>query len=513
MFEWVDRDQLPGGIFPMPKRASRVDDNSGPVEFRVAGWPYDRPNYASLAAAVQGEGSRWNVPGLAVGILYDGQVETSSAGFANLATRTPMTDDTISQIGSISKVFTATLAMILANDGVLDLDVPVATYLPELVLTDQSARDTITIRHLLSHTSGIEGDRFIGYGQGDDSLASAIADFGTLRQWFRPGDLWSYSNAGYYLACRVIEVAAGQSFETVFRERLVDPLGLETCFFFAEDVITRPHAVGHYLKSREEGHTMAHGYSFPRHINGTGGVVTSTRELLRFARMHMCNGKIDGVRLLPAKNAKAMREPVVAAGDFHRHYGIGWCVHEYPEFRVISHGGATRGFRANLTAIPDKGFAIAILANGEAGSRAIQEIEAWALETYLNFTRPVPARSTLANKQLKAFAGDYTRHDGRFSVSVVDDRLDLRVISIDEESGDVEDDKTYPILPVGERRFRVPDGPNKGAIVDFIAYDGNGRAESFIRMGGRLAERVSGTTEGGPNAGKAKTGKAKGKKT
>lgn len=489
----------------MPERAAAPVADPATDTFRVPGWPYDRPAYASLAAAVQGEGSRWNVPGLAVGVLHDGTVEITSAGFANLATRTPMTDDTISQIGSISKVFTATLAMILVEDGLLDLDRPVIAYLPDLDLTDPAARGVVTLRHLLSHASGIEGDRFIDYGRGDDALATAIAAFGTLRQWFWPGDLWSYSNAGYYLACRVIEVAAGKPFETVFRERLVAPLGLETCFFFAEDVITRPHAVGHYLKSREEGHTMAHGYAFPRHINGTGGVVTSIRDLLRFAQLHMGLGKVDGTRLLPKRAAAAMQEPIVEAGDFHRHYGIGWCVHEYPAYRTISHGGATRGFRANLTAIPGKDFAIAILANGDAGSRAIQEIEAWALASYLGFERPVPARTTLSAKQLQAFAGEYRRHDGRCTVSVVDDRLDLRVVSLDEESGEVEDDKTYPLLPVGERRFRVPDGPNKGAIVDFIAYIGNGQAQDFLRMGGRLAEREAGPTR------KGKQGKAKGK--
>lgn len=461
----------------------------GTVEVAVPGWPYDRPAYESLAAAVQGECSRWNVPGIAVGILHRDEIQTVSAGFANLATRQPMTDDTISQIGSISKVFTATLAMMLVEDGLLDLDEPVVTYVPELPLANDAARGTITLRHLLSHTAGFEGDRFINYGRGDDALANAIAAFGTLRQWTVPGDLWSYCNAGYYLTSRIIEVAAGAPFETVFRERLVEPLGLETAFFFAEDVITRPHAVGHYLKRREEGHRLAHGYAFPRHVNGTGGVVTSTRELLRFARLHLGDGEIEGVRLLPAATTQVMREPVTEAGDFHRHYGLGWCVHDYPEFRTISHGGATRGFRANLTVIPELDFAIAILADGEAGSRAILEIEAWALGTFLDFFRPVPERRKRSGKKLMEVAGTYRRHDGIFTVTVAGDRLDLEVVHLDEESGEVEDEQTYPLVAVGQRRFQVPDGPNKHAIVDFIDYRGNGETQHFLRMGGRLAER------------------------
>ncbi len=479
----------------MASPATQGQDSPGHHHLIVPGWPDDRPTYESLAAAVQGEGSRWNVPGIAVGILHQGEIRTTAAGFANLATRQPMTDDTISQIGSISKVFTATLAMVLVEEGRLDLDEPVLTYVPDLPLADESARSTITLRHLLSHTAGFEGDRFIDYGRGDDALAKAIAAFGTLRQWTVPGDLWSYSNAGYYLTSRIIEVVSGNPFETVFRERLVEPLGLDTAFFFAEDVITRPHAIGHYLKRREEGHLPAHGYSFPRHVNGTGGVVTSTRELLRFARLHLHDGEIDGARMLPFAATQAMREPVTEAGDYHRHYGLGWCVHDYPEFRTISHGGATRGFRANLTVIPDREFAIAILTNGEAGSRAIQEIEAWALDQYLDLARSVPEPVTLSGKKLATVAGAYRRHDGVLTVRVVDGRLDLDVVRLNEESGEVEDDVTYPLVAIGDDRYQVPDGPNKHAIVDFIEYAGHGELQHFLRMGGRLAERTGATEE------------------
>jgi len=481
----------------------------GTSDVIVPGWPNDRPAYVSLPVAAQGEASRWNVPGVAVGILHDGEIETTAAGFGNLATKQPLVDDAILQIGSISTDITATLAMILVDDGLLDLDAPIVTYLPDLELADASVRDTITLRHLLSHTGGFEGDRFIDYGRGDDALATAISHHGTLRQWTRPGDLWSYCNAGYYLASRVIEVVAGQPFETAFRERLVEPLGLETAFFFGEDVISRPHAVGHFLKSREEGHSVAHGYSFPRHVNGTGGVVTSTRELLRFASLHMGNGKIDGTRLLSAKSAKAMQKPLIEAGDFHRSYGIGWCIHEYPEFRTLSHGGATRGFRANLTAIPDKGFAIAILTNGDAGSRAIQEIEAWALERYLDFERPLPERIPRTPGQLQELTGMYQRHDSAFTVTVVeDDHLNLHVVHIDEESGEVEGEDDFPLVAVDERRYRIPDGPGKGSIVDFIAYDGNGTPQQLLRMGGRLAERTGGLPQK-----KETRKKGKGKKT
>ncbi len=305
---------------------------------------------------------------------------------------------------------------------------------------------------------------------------------------------------------------AGAPFETVFRERLVEPLGLKTAFFFAEDVMTRPHAVGHYLKRREEGHVPAHGYSFPRHVNGTGGVVTSTRELLRFAQLHMNDGEIDGARLLPVAAARVMREPVIEAGEVHRHYGLGWCVHDFPEFRTISHGGATRGFRASLTVIPDRDFAIATLTNGDAGSRAIQEIEAWALDASLDFARPVPERVKVSGKTLHAMTGTYRRHDATLTVTTVDDRLALAVVHLDEVTGEAEDEQSYPLVAVGDRRYQVPDGPNKDAIVDFIDYRGNGSTQRFLRLAGRLAEREE-PVETPATGGMSKSGKkGKGKK-
>jgi hypothetical protein len=224
----------------------------------------------------------------------------------------------------------------------------------------------------------------------------------------------------------------------------------------------------------------------------------------------MDGGKVDGKRLLKARSAKQMQSPVVEAGDFHRHYAVGWCVHDFPEFRTLSHGGATRGFRANLTVLPDRGFAIAILTNGEAGSRAIQEIEAWALHHLLGLARPVPPRTTLQPQALASFAGTWERHDGHYTVTVVDDRLDIRVVSIHEETGEVEDDQVYPLVPVADTRFRVPDGPNKGASIDFITWQGGGVTREFLRMGGRLAERSSGQTgNGAADEKKRVKGKAK----
>ncbi|HVL26237.1 MAG TPA: serine hydrolase domain-containing protein [Thermomicrobiales bacterium] len=456
-------------------------------------WPHEQPGYASLAAAVQGEASRWNVPGIAVGILHDGETTIHAFGATSIETGHPVTPETIFQIGSISKVFTATLVMRLVEQGTLDLDTPVITYVPELPLADEHARATVTLRHLLAHSAGFEGDRFIDYGRGDDALAKAIAAFDTLPQWFAPGTLWSYCNAGFYLAGLVIERATSRVFEDVLMDELIKPLGLTRTEILPEYAMTHPHALGHKL-DRRTGPEVVRPFTLARHVNAAGGIIANAADLLRFARMHIGDGEIDGTRIISADAARAMREAAIDAGDFHRSYGIGWSVWNYDAFKIVDHGGAIRGFKANLTVIPEKGFALAQLANSDPGSRAMQEIEAWALNHYLGFSRPKPARHPLPEATLDAFTGTYERHDARNVVTRDVDGLHLEITDIDEETGKEEEERRcYDLEPVGPSRFRVTSVESHGAIVDFLTHPApDGAPRDLMRAGGRLAARNAG---------------------
>src|SRR5579884_3213973 len=178
---------------------------------RGSGRPMSMGNQSDLDRLegwITAEMARWDVPGLAVGVLRDGCVETRGYGIANLETRAPVGAETVFQVGSISKVFTATLVMTLVEAGKLDLDAPVFGYVPDLTLADMGAARAITLRHLLTHMAGFYGDRFDDHGMGDDALAHAVAAFPTLKQQTAPGELWTYCNAGFDLAGLVIERVA-----------------------------------------------------------------------------------------------------------------------------------------------------------------------------------------------------------------------------------------------------------------------------------------------------------------
>lgn len=455
-------------------------------------WPAKRPAYTSLSAAIRGESSRWNVPGISSGVYHEGETEIQVTGTTSIETGFPVTPDTLFQIGSISKIFTATLSMRLAEQGVLDLDTTVIKWVPDLPLADERARNTVTMRHLLSHTSGFEGDRFLDYGRGDDSLSKAIAGFDSLNQWYVPGTLWAYNNAGFYLAGRVIECATGKVFEDVLIEELFKPLGLTHTEILPEYAMTRPHAVGHSV-DHEDGLSVYRPFGFSRYVNAAGGIMSSASDMLRFARMHLNDGELDGEQIISKKSAKEMREAIIAADSPFRSYGVGWSVWDYPDVRIVDHGGAIQGFKAHLTLVPDRDFALVLLTNSDPGVRAYQEVTEWAITHYLDTDVPKPEKQQLSSDELDAFTGIYTRHDGRHEITVSDDGDGLRLVttSIDEETGDEEKTKrAFDLEPIGDNNFRVTSTAAYGSIFNFMTHPGpDGTDQELIRVGGRLAKR------------------------
>lgn len=452
-----------------------------------APWPASRPDYTDLATCAAGEMARWNVPGLAVGVWQDGHIETAGYGIASIATRQPVTAATLFQIGSITKVFTTTLVMRLVEDGLLDLDRPVIADLPDLRLADSDARERITLRHLLSHSAGFEGDRFTDYGRGDDALAKAIAEFGSLRQWSAPEELYAYCNTGFYLAGRIIEVVTKQPYETALKERLLDPLGLTETVLFPDEAITYPASVGHDRESPGAPYTICRPYALPRSVSPAGGIISTVGDLLRFAALHIGEGTIDEKTIISAGSARAMREIEIEAPGIGVTYGLGWMLREIDGVRIVSHGGSTNGFEASLVVIPERRFALAMLTNCSHGSAAMQEIERWVLQHYRGLTVADPTPVDAAKRDLDAVTGRYARHDTRFTVSRAGARLRIDYITIDDDGQEKEQAPMFAVPVAGEQAFLIVEGRLKPERVDFIPPAGE--RPMLFRCWGRLAAR------------------------
>ncbi|MGC4107422.1 MAG: serine hydrolase domain-containing protein [Thermomicrobiales bacterium] len=483
-------------------------------------WPAARPEYTSLYAAVQCEAARWNVPGITVAVLHDGQVDEVAVGFANLDTRQPMTTATIQQIGSISKIFTTTLAMTLVDEGKLDLDEPLVTYVPDFDLQDKAARDRITLRHIFSHSAGFEGDTFEEYGRGDEAVAKAVAEFPKLRQWFQPGQLFSYNNNGFILAALAMQNVTGETFEDLMQKRVFTPLKLENTVYYAENAITYPHSVGYLVSQRADGPKLAKQYSFPRQIAAPGGIIATSRDQIRFAQMHIAKGELDGVRIISEKLATLMQTPFINSWDQYTSFGQGWYITEYPGLKLIMHGGTTIGFNAMLRIAPERNFAISVLTNGDVGSRAYEQIIEWALKFYLGFEVPKSVPTKRSKKDLDALAGLYARHDMRVSVEREDGLLKIDAWEVDPKTGERDEESRMsrgtaslfePIESTRENDFKGISGAMATSIVQFPKAPTADDPDRFmIRAGGRVFERIGGVealaAEGSDDA--AEKGKA-----
>lgn len=457
----------------------------------MTSWPNDRPAYQSLAAAIQSEAGRWNVPGIAAGLWHAGRTDIQTTGTASIETGFPLTPGTLFQIGSISKIFTATLVMRLVEQGKLDLDTPVIAWLPDLPLADDNARITVTLRQLLSHAGGFEGDYFVDHGHGDDALTKAVAEFGTLRQWTPPGALWAYNNAGFVLAGAVVERVTGKPFETVMQEEIFKPLRLERTFLFPLEAMSSAHSVGHAI-TRETGPEIVRPWTLSRYVAAAGLIISCPADMLRFARLHLNNGELDGTRIISAASALAMRSPEITADGYRRSYGLGWAIYGYDGATMVDHGGSIAGFRAHLTLVPDRDFALIQLTNSNFGARAMKEIEAWALDHALGLARERATATDVSPGVLRQHAGTYTRHDSIATVEVDGAGLRLTVRELDPSSSDSGGEPTvYELEPLADHLYRVTSIESWGEHIEFIdAPAPDGTPQRLVRIHGRLAAKT-----------------------
>ena len=316
------------------------------------------------------------VPGAAFGVLRldddhdDGtgaRLELAT-GVLHLGTGVPVTPDALFQVGSITKVWTTTLVMRLVDEGLLDLDAPVVERLPEFAVADGDAAAGITLRHLLTHTSGFDGDTFTDTGRGDDCLRAFVAVLTDSRQLFAPGTAWSYNNAAFVVAGRLVETVIGGTWDAALRERVIEPLGLGRTVTLPEEVLLHGAALGH-IDDADGRPVPAPVWALPRSCGPAGTVTSTVGDQLTFAAAHLRGGVLDGGRLLSADSAAAMTSQQVARVDTAGQedassWGLGWALGTWGGARVVGHNGNTIGQSAFLRLLPEHGLATVLLTNG-----------------------------------------------------------------------------------------------------------------------------------------------------
>jgi CubicO group peptidase (beta-lactamase class C family) len=272
-------------------------------------------------------------------------------------------------IQSTTKVWTATLVMQLVDEGLVELDDPVVRHLPEFRTADPRVSSTITLRHLLTHTGGFEGDLWSPTSDGDDALERFVAEHvSQAEQHVEPGGFWSYCSAGMGVLGRVVEVLRGMTFNQALRHHLTDPLGLDEVVVHTGEAPAFRTAIGHVSAGPDAPLRPLLTWAVMPPSNPAAGshLAMTARGLVAFAAMHLGDGLAPGgTRLLSEESARLMRQPHVdlrPATGLGSAQGLGWQVGRSPY--VVDHGGGAPGNACMLRLLPDHGVAIAALANG-----------------------------------------------------------------------------------------------------------------------------------------------------
>ncbi len=302
---------------------------------------------------IRGAMDSHHIPGVALMVLRDGQpVKTAAYGFANLELKVPVTSETVFEIGSLTKQFTAAGILLLAQEDKLTVEDTLAKHLPEI----PPAWTNVTLRHLLNHTSGIKS--YTGLDGFEltkhQTREQFIRKLAAQPMEFQPGEKYKYCNSGYSLLGYVIEAASGKRYWEFLAERVFRPLGMNA---------TTDRNPRQIILNRASGYEQTTNHV---HINrdydltdvfSAGAIVSTVGDLAKW------NAALDTDKLLTAASKELWWTPGKLSDGKTIDYGFGWRIGTQDGHRTIRHSGSTSGFSATLQRYPDDKLAVIILTN------------------------------------------------------------------------------------------------------------------------------------------------------
>ena len=448
------------------------------------------------------------VPGASLAVLADGEITTAVTGVTHLETQAPVGVNTLFQIGSTTKAYTATLVMQLVDEGLLELDQPAAEVIRGLRFgTDEEGRK-VNVRQLLAHTSGLLGDDFGNFpesddwGRGEDAIERYVTEACPALPRISPPDhSMSYNNAGYIVLGRIIEVLRDKPFARALKDHLLDLLGATRSATLPEEAIMHSVAVGH-TPGPEDFHeaVVAPMWQLPTAYAPAGALLCATAtDVLLLAHVLLNDGKAqNGTQILSSESVAAMRAqqidvPVPNLLNVDS-WGLGLFLFEWSGQRGFGHNGDTIGQHCEFRVFPDKGIALVLLVNGGiAANTFADEVTDEVFHELADIRVPkLPAQPVEIDQDLTRFAGTFSTPNVVMETTVKDDRL---VISI-EPQGAAAALSTLPplkdveLMPVSEGGFAFDLLGILNVSLAFYDFDEHGLAR-YIHLGVRATPRVS----------------------
>jgi CubicO group peptidase (beta-lactamase class C family) len=326
----------------------------------------DTPDLAAIDQYMRAEMDAQRIPGVALGIVHgDRIVHVQGFGQADKSGR-EVTPETPFLIGSVTKSFTALAIMQLSEAGQVELDAPVQRYLPWWQVADPDASTRVTVRHLLYQVSGMSKATGNAYATSGDTHDSALEDrvraLSDAELTQPVGTTWQYSNANYWTLGMIVQAVAGQSYETYIQQHIFGPLQMSNSYTSGIEAVQNGLPTGHRYWY---GFPVASEVPFDRGGLGSGGLSSSAQDMTRYLSLYLNHGQHGVTTLISPAGAAELQRAGVPTGLDGVSYAMGWDVGQVLGTTMISHDGSGFDSHANVVLLPDSGWGVVVMENGE----------------------------------------------------------------------------------------------------------------------------------------------------
>jgi CubicO group peptidase (beta-lactamase class C family) len=421
-----------------------------------------QPDFTELEKVIAAELPATNTPGASIAIVRGTQVIYAKGfGVANVETNAPVTPDMLFRLGSTTKMFTAAALVQLAEQGKLKMDEPMGKYAKGL----SPKIATLSAHQLLSHTAGLKDNATMFGRHDDDALGETVRALQDDFLFAAPGQIYSYSNPGYWLAGYFIEAVSGNSYANQMNEGLFKPLGMTRTTLRPTFAMTWPLAQGHEgVPPKVIRPAADNAGNWP-----AGSMFSSVLDLSRWVIAFLHNGQLDGKQVLSPSTIAAMSAPHASLPGSQNKYGYGLQLGTYRGVRLIEHGGSRSGYGSVLRMAPEQHIGIIILVNKSGGSLNK------SLEKASELLLPLAAKNDANPQPIALTEAEMKKYVGKYGDA-------LEIVLQDGKLMGKRGDTLTPISKLSESRFAL------GGMEFVLVLGTDGNAE-FLHVGGRTMRK------------------------
>jgi CubicO group peptidase (beta-lactamase class C family) len=435
-----------------------------------------------LEAWIESQMAYRGQPGISVGVVYDQKlIWARGFGYADVEKKIAATPATIYRMASVTKTFTATAIMQLRDAGKLNLDDPVVKHLPWFKIKSSFAdAPAITIRHLLTHTSGLPREAAFPYWMD--------ANFPTIEQIketlpnqeaaFAPETRWKYSNLALALAGEIVAVVSGSPYDVYVRDHILEPLGMSSSTMLFPEAQRSRLAVG-YGRRMPEGKREIRPYMDCKGITPAANLSSTVEDLARYLAFELSDGVVNGKTILKSSTLREMQRVHWLRPDWRGGAGIGFAISRASDRTIVGHGGSLAGYRTQISFSPDEKLGVIVLTNSDDGNPGFYVNQIFtALAPALKKAVPPAAAMAQADPEWDKYAGKYRSPWGDSEVLIVNGAL----VMIDP-TADNPMETMVRLVAEGRNRFKITtENQNYGGAVGEIVTFELGANGEVVRM-------------------------------